>query len=56
MSSSKTGFIIGSILNAIGRVHDPNVAVKLLTSDETIVNDFKDLIELNTKRKSMTLE
>ena len=55
ISSSTIGFTIGPILNAVGRVHDPNFAVRLLISNKTTESDFLDLIKLNQKRQAMTL-
>jgi single-stranded-DNA-specific exonuclease len=55
VSSSTIGFLIGPILNAVGRVHDPNFAVNILISNATTKTDFNNLIKFNKKRKDMTM-
>ena len=52
------GFLFGPIINSAGRLGDPNIIVKLLTSDDVIFIDktIENLINLNEKRKDIEKE
>ncbi|MGG3269856.1 single-stranded-DNA-specific exonuclease RecJ [Priestia aryabhattai] len=54
VDSSTIGFQIAPILNAVGRVDDPNLAVGLLLNPHTSMNDLKTLVEFNKQRKNLT--
>ena len=47
------GYIFGPIINSAGRLDDPNIIVKLFTSNNTQIADtiINKLIQLNEKRK-----
>jgi len=49
------GFLFGPIINSAGRLDDPNIVVKLLTSenDKIIEKILNKLIALNDKRKKL---
>ena len=51
------GFLIGPILNSAGRLSDPNIVVKLLTSSNKIYTEkiLNKLIEINEKRKKIEI-
>lgn len=54
VDSSTIGFQIAPILNAIGRIDDPNLAVSLLLNPHTSMKDLKTLVEFNKQRKNLT--
>ena len=49
------GYIVGPIINSSGRIGNPNKAVNLLISKDTVLIDklIDELIELNQKRKKI---
>jgi single-stranded-DNA-specific exonuclease len=56
VDSSTIGFSIGPIFNACGRIGDPNLAASILQSTEPTSQQIKELISLNEKRKTITME
>jgi single-stranded-DNA-specific exonuclease len=54
VTSSTISHQISPLINAQGRLGDPNRAVELLTSDSFSINHLRFMIELNNKRKQMT--
>ncbi|MEH7181101.1 single-stranded-DNA-specific exonuclease RecJ [Neobacillus vireti] len=56
IDSSSIGFQIGPILNSVGRVDNPNIAVSILCNSQTSENEIRNLIAYNQKRKDMTIE
>ncbi|MFZ3577865.1 single-stranded-DNA-specific exonuclease RecJ [Virgibacillus sp. DJP39] len=55
INSSTIAFQVGPILNAVGRVDNPNRAVHLLANADTTEDELKELININRKRQSMTM-
>lgn len=56
IESSTIGFQIAPLFNSIGRIDDPNKAVRLLTSPKVSNEQIKELIDINKKRKELTME
>jgi single-stranded-DNA-specific exonuclease len=56
VNSDTIGFQIAPLFNALGRIDDPNFAVEVLTNESVNKDQFIQLIELNKKRKQLTLE
>jgi single-stranded-DNA-specific exonuclease len=56
ITSTDIAFSIAPIFNSIGRIHDPNVAVKILTNQNVVMDDLLPLIKLNEDRKLLTHE
>lgn len=56
VDSSTIGFSIGPIFNACGCIGDPNLAASILQSTEPTSQHIKELISLNEKRKTITME
>lgn len=55
LSSDDVGFTIGPCINAAGRLESPDIAIKLILSDDPIEADVlaTKLIKLNEKRKEI---
>lgn len=55
LSPSDVGYLIGPCLNAAGRLESPDIAERLLLSDDTVEADkyASKIIELNEKRKAL---
>ncbi|MBP2241723.1 single-stranded-DNA-specific exonuclease [Cytobacillus eiseniae] len=56
IDSSKIGFQIAPIFNAVGRIDDPNIAVQLLTNPFASQQELKSLIAINRLRQALTSE
>jgi len=55
VDSSKIGFQIAPIFNAIGRIDDPNRATSVLTNPHTSEKELKDLIAINSVRQTLSM-
>jgi single-stranded-DNA-specific exonuclease len=56
VDSSTIGFGIGPLLNACGRISNPNISTRFLCDGDLTKEEVKQLIEINERRKSMTAE
>lgn len=56
VNSMTIGFGIGPLLNACGRISDPNVSTMYLCNGDVTVENLHDLIRINDQRKVMTKE
>jgi len=56
VDSSTIAFSIAPILNAVGRISNPNRAVEILTNGNVSVSDMRELIEMNRNRQSLQSE
>ncbi|MEX3748365.1 single-stranded-DNA-specific exonuclease RecJ [Lysinibacillus xylanilyticus] len=56
IDSTKIGFQIAPIFNAVGRIDDPNKAVKVLINPYSSEKELKELIAINKKRQLLTNE
>lgn len=55
ITSTDISFSIAPIFNSVGRIHNPNIAVKFFTTNPTN-QALSELIELNKRRKILTEE
>jgi single-stranded-DNA-specific exonuclease len=56
ITGTSIAFQIVPILNSCGRIYDANYAISLLIKKEVESNEIDYLVELNQKRKEMTIE
>ncbi|ONG66643.1 single-stranded-DNA-specific exonuclease RecJ [Bacillus cereus] len=56
IDSTNIGFLIGPMLNSCGRISDPNIGADILQKNKPTIEDIQLLMNLNNKRKQLTVE
>lgn len=56
VTSSTIGFGFGPLLNACGRIADPNISTHYLCNGDLSTDELLELIQINAQRKRMTEE